>query len=330
MSNCALPRRSLLRATGAATGLALPAVGTVAQDYPNRPVRIVIGYPPGGSNDVTARILQPRVAELLGQPLVIENRPGANATLAAEHVARSTPDGYTLYLASSSPLVIAPHTSAHVNYDTARDFATITTVAATPSVLAIGPATRARNLQEFLAQARREQVNIASSGSGGLAHLAIEILRREVSQNIAHVPYRGGGPAATDTMAGNVHGVIVDLAAVFGLIRDGKLRGIGVMSEQRSALLPDAPTFTEAGVPSVVAVNWIAVLAPRGTPQPVLARLHGALTQAATAPEIRERFAAVGLEPMTHPSPDAAHAFIRSELERWGSVARASGARAEN
>ncbi|GGG46073.1 hypothetical protein GCM10010964_36790 [Caldovatus sediminis] len=331
MSEHALPRRSLLRAAGVATaaGLALPAAGAAAQGYPNRPVRLVIGYPPGGSNDVTARIVQPRLAELLGQPIVIENRPGANATLAADQVARAAPDGYTLFLASSSPLVIAPHTSAHVPYETPRDFAAITALAATPSVLAVGPATRARTLEEFLAQARREQVNVASSGSGGLAHLAIEILRREVSQNIVHVPYRGGGPAATDTMAGNVHGVIVDLAAVFGPIRDGKLRGLGVMSERRTSLLPDAPTFTEAGVPGVVAVNWIAVLAPRGTPQPILARLHGALSQAADAPETRERFAAVGLEPMTHASPDAAHAFIRSEWDRWGGVARASGVRAD-
>jgi tripartite-type tricarboxylate transporter receptor subunit TctC len=321
-----LSRRLLL---GTAAGLALPAVSARAQEYPSRPIRVIIGFPPGGSNDVTARILQPRVQETLGQPIIIENRPGANATLAAEFVARSAPDGYTLYLASSSPLVIAPHTSAHVGYNTGNDFAAITTVAATPSVLAVGPGTRARNLQEFLAEARRGPVNVASSGSGGLAHLAIEILRREVSQNITHIPYRGGGPAATDAVSGNVQGVIVDLAAIFGLIRDGRLRALAVMSNERTSLLPDVPTFTEAGVPGVVAVNWVAVLAPARTPQGVLARLHASLTEAAGSAPIRERFAAQGLETLTFPSPAATQAFLRAEWDKWGAVARASGARAD-
>ena len=326
ISQIALSRRMLL---GAAAGLALPALHAQAQEYPSRPIRLIIGFPPGGSNDVTARILQARLQELLGQPIVIENRPGANATLAAEYVARSTPDGYTLYLASSSPLVIAPHTSAHVAYNTSNDFAAITTVAATPSVLAVGPGTRARNLQEFLAEARRGPVNVASSGSGGLAHLAIEILRREVSQNITHVPYRGGGPAATDTLSGNVQGVIVDLAAIYGLIREGKLRALAVMSNERTALLPEVPTFTESGVPGVVAVNWVAVLAPARTHAPVLMRLHGALSDAANGAQTKERFAAQGLETMTFPTPAATQDFIRSEWDRWGAVARASGARAD-
>jgi tripartite-type tricarboxylate transporter receptor subunit TctC len=323
MSQIRSTRRLLL---GAAGGLALPAG---AQGFPSRPVRVIIGFPPGGSNDAAARILQPRLQELLGQPIVIENRPGANATLAAEYVTKSPPDGYTLYLASSSPLVIAPHTSRHIAYNTGTDFAAVATVAATPSVLAVGPATTARTLQDFLAQARRTPMNIASSGAGGLAHLAIEILRREVSQNITHVPYRGGGPAATDTMAGNVHGVIVDLAAIFGLVREGRLRALAVMSDARTPLLPEVPTFTEVGVPGVVAVNWVAVLAPAHTPDGVLTRLHAAMTEVAASHEIKERFAAQGLESMTIASPAAAQAFLRAEWDKWGAVARSSGARAD-
>ncbi len=321
------PRRALFALAAGGAALASPVAR--AQSFPDRPVRIVIGYPPGGSNDVVARILQPSTQALLGVPIVIENRPGANATIGTDYVAHSTPDGYTVLLASSSPLAIAPYTSPRIPYDTGRDFAAVATVAATPSVLAVGPGMRARTLAEFLAAAREGPVNIASSGSGGLAHLAIEVLRRDVSPNITHVPYRGGGPAATDTMAGNVGGVIVDLAAIFGLIREGKLRALGVMSEARSALLPDVPTFTEAGLPGVVAVNWIAVLAPARTPPAVLHRLHGVLTQVATAPETVERFAAVGVEPFTESSPAAAQAFVRGELERWGAVARATGARAD-
>jgi tripartite-type tricarboxylate transporter receptor subunit TctC len=319
-------RRLLL---GSAAGLALPALPAWSQAYPNKPVRLVIGFPPGGSNDVAARILQPNLQESLGQPIVIENRPGANATLAAEYVSKSAPDGYTLYLASSSPLVIAPHTSRNISYNSGTDFAAIATVAATPSVLAVGPGSRAHTLQEFLTEARGGPVNIASSGAGGLAHLAIEILRREVSPNITHVPYRGGGPAATDTMAGNVQGVIVDLAAIFGLIRDGKLRALAVMSDTRTSLLPDVPTFTEAGVPGVVAVNWVMVLAPPQTPGPILNRLHTALTETASATPVKERFAAQGLEGMTLPSPAATQAFLRAEWDRWGAVARSTGARAD-
>lgn len=326
MSQSRSTRRLLL---GAAAGLALPVVPARAQDFPSRPVRIIIGFPPGGSNDVAARILQPGLHELLGQPVIIENRPGANATLAAEYVTKSPPDGYTLYLASSSPLVIAPHTSRHVAYNTGTDFAAVAMIAATPSVLAVGSATSARTLQDFLVEARRRPMNIASSGAGGLAHLAIEIMRREVSQTITHVPYRGGGPAATDTMAGNVHGVIVDLAAIYGLIRDGKLRALAVMSDARTALLPDVPTFTEAGVPGVVAVNWVAVLAPAHTPGGVLTRLHATFTEVAASPATRDRFAAQGLESMTLPSPTAAQAFLRAEWDRWGAVARSSGARAD-
>lgn len=326
MPHITTTRRLLL---GGGAALALPALSAFAQAFPDRPIRLIIGFPPGGSNDVTARILQPRLQELLGQPIVIENRPGANATLAADYVQKSPPDGYTLYLASSSPLVIAPHTNRNINYNAGTDFAAVATVAATPSVLAVGPASRAHTVQEFIAEARRGPVNIASSGAGGLAHLAIEILRREISPSITHVPYRGGGPAATDTMAGNVQGVIVDLAAIYGLIKDGKLRALAVMSDQRSPLLPDVPTFTEVGVPGVVAVNWVAIAAPLHTPDPILQRLYTAFTDVAKAPETRERFAAVGLETMTMASPAATQAFLRGEWDKWGAVARSSGARAD-
>ena len=324
MSTLITPRRLLL---GAA--LTLPSLRASAQSYPNRPVRLILGYPPGGSNDASARVIQPRLQELLGQPVVIENRTGANGTLATEYVARSAPDGHTLFLGSSSPLVIAPYTSPNISYDTARDFAALGGIAATPSVLAVGPALPVRTFDEFVAAARQRQINLASSGAGGLGHLAIEVLRRDVSQNITHVPYRGGAPATTDTVSGNVHGIVVDLAAIQGHLRDGRMRAIAVMSERRSSMLPDVTTFSEAGMPGVVAVNWIGVMAPVRTPDAILDQLQTAILQASTGQDVRDRFTQIGMEPFTHPSRAAAQAFITSELERWSTVARATGARAD-
>jgi tripartite-type tricarboxylate transporter receptor subunit TctC len=327
MSKKSVPRRALLGAAAAAAALPLPAL---AQAYPNRPVRIVVGFPPGGSNDAVARMIQPAVAEALGQPVVVENRPGANATLGAEHVARSAPDGYTLFVGSSSPLVIVPHMSSHVSYVTPRDFVTLATVAMTPSVLAIGPTMRARTLPEFIEQAKRERLNIASAGAGGLGHLAIEIMRRQVGPEITHVPYRGASPAVVDVIGGNVDGLILDLAGLYGTLQEGKLRALGVMSKTRSALQPQVPTFSEIGVPGVVAVNWAAVLAPAATPRAIVDRLHTVLRHIATSGDMKGRFATLGLEPLSHPSQAAAHEFISAEYAHWGEVVRTTGVKSDN
>jgi tripartite-type tricarboxylate transporter receptor subunit TctC len=275
-------------------------------------------------------MIQPAMAEALGQPVVVENRPGANATLGAEYVARSAPDGYTLFVGSASPLVIVPHTSSHVSYVTPRDFITLSTVAMTPSVLAVGPAMRARNLPEFLEAAKREKLNIASAGAGGLGHLAIEILRRQVGPEITHVPYRGAGPAVADVMGGNVHGMIMDLAGAYGALQDGKLRALGVMSETRSALQPQVPTFSEIGVPGIVAVNWAAVLAPAATPRAIVDRLHTVLRSIATSGDMKDRFATLGLEPLSHPTQAAAHEFISAEYAHWGEVTRTTGVKSDD
>lgn len=300
-----------------------------AQVYPDRPISLVVGFPPGGSNDVVARMIGPKLGQLLRVPVVIENRPGANATLGTDYVARAAPDGYTLTLGSASPLAISPHTYRNIPYDTLRDFAPITTVAMTPEVVAVNPAIRAQNLREFAGMASSGDVTLASSGNGGLPHLAIELFRKLTSDKVTHVPYRGAGPAAVDVVSGQVQGIIVDLPALFPLIREGRLRALAVTSENRSPILPEVPTTAEQGMPRLVAVNWFAVMAPARTPAPIIERLHRALVEAATAPETREQFAAVGIEPMTMASPASFAAFLRTELERWGEVARDSGATAE-
>jgi len=323
-------RHALIACLASATVLLGGLTGTArAQAYPNRPISLVVGFPPGGSNDVVARIIGPKLGQLLGVPVVIENRPGANATLGTDYVARAAPDGYTLTLGSASPLAISPHTYRNIPYNTLRDFAPITTVAATPEVVAVNPRLPIRTLQEFAARARAGEVTISSSGNGGLPHLAIELFRKLTGEKAIHVPYRGAGPAAVDVVGGQVDAIIVDLPALFPLIRDGSLRALAVTSENRSPILPEVPTSAEQGMPRLIAVNWFAVMAPAGTPAPVIDRLYRALVETTKDRGVREQFTAVGIEPMTMDSPASFAAFLRSDLERWGQVARESGATAD-
>lgn len=314
-------------ACGAATllGWATPAA---AQAYPARPISLVVGFPPGGSNDVVARIIAPKMSQILGVPVVVENRAGANATIGTDYVARAAPDGYTLTLGSASPLAISPYTYRNIPYDTLRDFAPITTVAATQEVVAVNPRLPFRTLRDLAERAGAGEVTIASSGNGGLPHLAIELFRQLTGGKAVHVPYRGAGPAAVDVVGGQVDAIIVDLPALFPLIREGRLRALAVTSETRSTVLPDVPTSVEQGMPRLIAVNWFAVVAPAATPAPIVERLHRALVETANDPAVRAQFATVGIEPMTMESPAQFAAFLRSELERWGVIARESGATA--
>ncbi len=302
-----------------------------AQDYPSKPVRLIVGFPPGGSNDIVARHLAPKLAEVLGAQVVIENRPGANAIIGTEYVARSAPDGYTLTLASVSPIVISPFTYSKIPYDTITDFAAITTVAMTPEVIAVHPALPVRSLKELIALARAQpaKLDFASSGNGGLPHLVIELFKTTARVNVQHVPYKGAGPALTDLLGGHVQGIAVDFPVLYPHIKGGKLRGLVVANKTRNPLLPDLPTSAEQGLPSLYAVNWFGILAPARTPRPIVEKLHAALLKAANSPELKERFVGIGVEAMTQPSPDAFTAFLKEELVRWGKLAKESGARAD-
>jgi tripartite-type tricarboxylate transporter receptor subunit TctC len=312
--------------------LAFAAAGPAhAQGYPSKPVRLVVGFPPGGSNDIVARLITPRLTQILGVQVIVENRPGANATIGTEYVAKSPPDGYTLTLGSASPLVISPFTYANIPYDTLRDFAAITTVASTPEMIAIHPSLPARTLKELVAlgKAQPAKLNFASSGNGGLPHLAIELLRTLGKVNIVHVPYKGAGPALTDLLGGHVHAMIVDLPVLYPHVKSGKLRGIAVTAEQRAALLPDLPTSGEQGIPGLIAVNWFAIMAPAKTPKAVVDKLHAAIQQTATAPDMKEQFRTQGVEAYVQASPEAFTTFLRADLGRWAKVAKDSGARAD-
>jgi tripartite-type tricarboxylate transporter receptor subunit TctC len=317
----------LVMAVAALTAAAAPAF---AQDkYPSRPIHLVVGFPPGGSNDIVARILAPKLSEILGASVVVENRPGANAIIGTDYVARATPDGYTITLGSASPLVISPHTYSNIPFDTLKDLTGITTVAATPELIAVNPKLPVKNLQELVALAKTRDVTFSSSGNGGLPHLAIELLKIASKGRIVHVPYKGAGPAITDAVGGHVDGIIVDLPALYAMVQEGKLRAIAVTNTHRADVMKDVPTSAEGGLPSVLAFNWFGVMAPAKTPKPIVDKLYKALVQTVQSPDVKASLAKLGIEPFTQPSPEAFSKFLKSELVRWGEVARASGAKAD-
>lgn len=307
------------------------ATQVCAQNYPTKPVRMIVGFPPGGSNDIVARIVAPKLGELLGQQVVVENRAGANATIGTEFVAKSAPDGYTLLLGSASAIAISPFTYSKLGYDTLRDFSPVTAIAMTPEAMAVHPALPVRDLKSVIALAKLHpgKLDFASSGNGGLPHLAIELFKTLAKVNVQHVPFKGAGPAVTDLLGGHVQGIIMDFPAIQAQMKAGKLRGIVLAAEKRIAQMPDLPTSIEAGLPDLQAVNWFVILAPVKTPAPVVQRLYGSLIKAVNAPEIRDRFSSVGVEVFTQGSPALCADFLRDELVRWGKVAKTSGARAD-
>ncbi|CAM3545066.1 tripartite tricarboxylate transporter substrate binding protein [Bordetella sputigena] len=314
----------------ATAALALAAVPALAQDnFPSRPIHLVVGFPPGGSNDIVARILAPKFGEFIGASVVVENRPGANAIIGTDYVARSAPDGYTITLGSASPLAISPHTYSNMPFDPLKDLVGITTVAQTPELIAVNPKVPAKTLPELVALSKTRDVTFSSSGNGGLPHLAIELLKIASKGRIVHVPYKGAGPAITDAVGGHVDGIIVDLPALYTMVNEGKLRPIAVTNTHRADVMKDVPTSAEGGLPTVLAFNWFAVMAPAKTPKPVVDKLYKALVRTVQSPDVKASLAKLGIEPFTQPSPEAFATFMQTELVRWGEVARASGARAD-
>ncbi|ARP81387.1 hypothetical protein CAL12_11650 [Bordetella genomosp. 8] len=314
----------------ATAALALAAMPALAQDkYPSRPIHLVVGFPPGGSNDIVARILAPKLGEFIGASVVVENRPGANAIIGTDYVARAAPDGYTITLGSASPLAISPHTYSNMPFDPLKDLVGITTVAQTPELIAVNPKVPAKTLQELVALSKTRDVTFSSSGNGGLPHLAIELLKIASKGRIVHVPYKGAGPAITDAVGGHVDGIIVDLPALYTMVNEGKLRAIAVTNTHRADVMKDVPTSAEGGLPSVLAFNWFAVMAPAKTPKPIVDKLYKALVQTVQSPDVKASLEKLGIEPYAQSSPEAFAKFMQTELVRWGDVARASGARAD-
>jgi len=310
--------------------LACAGAGAQAQDYPARPVRLVVPFPPSGGNDVFARIVAQKLSEAWKQQVLVENRPGAGGSLGTEFAAKSAPDGYTLLLGHTGTLAINPALYANIAYDTLRDFAPIGTLASAPLVLVVNPGTSIRTVGDIVAQAKSTpgELNYASSGSGTGSHLSGELLQSLTGTKLTHVPYKGTSPAITDLLGGQVQMMLSVIPTALPHIKAAKLRAIAVTGAQRMPQLPDVPTVAESGVPGFESTLVYGVLAPRGTPAPVLEEIHAQLARITATREFRERVDFEGAVVLGGASADFA-ALIREQAAKWGKVIKASGIKPE-
>jgi tripartite-type tricarboxylate transporter receptor subunit TctC len=296
-----------------------------AQDYPTRPVRVVIAFPPGGPTDFVGRLVTDKMSAALGQRVYIENRAGAAGTVGADNVAKADPDGYSLFLTTSGAVTIAPHIQS-VPYDPLRDFAPVALVTKVTEVLVVTPKLGIKTVKELIALAKEKPgaVTFASTGIGSPPHLAQELLDVSASVKFLHVPYRGAAPALTDLLGGQVQVLAADLPVLIAQIQAGTLIPIGAAADKRDALLPDVPTLAEQGYPNTEASNWYALLAPAKTPPAVIAKLNKAVDDALDDPEVHDKLVKAGATPVGG-TPEALGAFMKSEYEKWGKVVAERG-----
>ena len=320
-------RRSLLAGMGALA--AAPCATAQPRWAPDRPVRVVVPFVAGGSTDVTARLVAQALAERMGQPFVIENRPGAGGNIAAEAVARSAPDGYTLFMATSGIIAANQALYRTLPFDGVRDFAPISQVAFIPNLLVVNPELPARSIADLIALARSRpgQVNYGSAGAGTSQHIAGALFAARAGVDMAHVSYRGGAPAVTDLVAGRIQMIMSPLVEVIAHVQAGRLRPLGVTTTRRSPLLPDVPTIAET-LPGFEVALWNGFLAPSGTPPAAVARFAEETAAVLRTPEMRARLAEQGSEPVGS-TPVEFTAFIRAEIPKWTEMVRLSGATAE-
>jgi tripartite-type tricarboxylate transporter receptor subunit TctC len=294
-----------------------------AQDYPTRTVKIVVAFPAGGPTDFVARVLADRMKSILGQSVIIENKPGANAAIGADFVAKSEPDGYTIFFTTAGAVTINPHLRPNLPYDPIKDFAPISLVVNTMEVLVVKSDTAMKSAADLvaLAKSRADGIAMASTGLGSPPHLALELFKGSTGANVLHVPYRGAAPAVTDVVGGQVHAMFADLPVLMPQIRGGMLRPIGVGSRKRASVLPEVPTLDEQGIKDVYADNWYALFAPAKTPAPIIAKLNAAVAATLKDPEIAKRLIEAGADPAPG-TPEELASFLKSELERWGKVVK--------
>jgi tripartite-type tricarboxylate transporter receptor subunit TctC len=299
-----------------------------ASGYPNRPVRLIVPFAPGGS-DVPARMLAARLGEKMGQPFVVDNRPGASGVLGAEITAKATPDGYTLLFATASHAV-TPSYYEKLPYDAIRDFASVASVGSVPFALAAHPSLGASTMKEFVAavKAKAGQLNYASPGTGSIGHLANVLLLKQTGTQATHIGYKGTGPAVTALLAGEVQFMMPNLIGALPHLRSGKIRVLGVASDKRAQSAPEVPTFAEGGVGGAESGTWYGVLAPRGTPQAIVDMVNTEIVAALNTPTLREQLATVGVIPETG-TPQQFASFIRSEIEKWSGVMKYAGLKKE-
>jgi tripartite-type tricarboxylate transporter receptor subunit TctC len=300
-----------------------------AQPYPNRAVRLVVPFPPGGTSDILARTIAARLGEPLGQPVVVENRPGAGGNIAAEHVAKSAPDGYTLIMGTSS-LAISQSLYRKLNYDLVRDLAPITQAVNYTNLLVVHPATPYQTMQELIAAAKAKpgSLSYGTAGNGTPPHMTGELFKSYTGADIQHIPYKGGAPAIADLLAGQIPVMFDNVPPLLPHVRAGKMRALAVTSLQRISVLPDVPTLHELGLKDFDAVGWNGILAPAGTPRPIVDRIHAEVTRILAIPEVRNQLTAQGADIVGN-TPEQFGAWIRTEVKKWGEVIRVSGAKVD-
>ena len=314
----------------AAAVLLLPSVPAFAQAWPAKPVRWIAPYPPGGSSDLVARAIGNRLAEQLGQPVLIDNRPGAGGSLGTEIAARSAPDGYTLLLANIAPLAINPHIYPKLGYDVMRDFEAVTLLATGPTLLVVGPSLPVKNVQELiaLAKAKPGAIKYGTGGSGTPAHLTTELLRLMTGIDLLHVPYKGTGQSVTDLLGGQIDFVFASPPVAAAHVKSGKLRALAASSAKRTPLAPDIPTVAESGVPGFDMVTWWGAVVPAKTPVSIIDRLNAMLRKSLDFADTQERFAALGIDVQSS-TPAAFRSFMAAELARYAKLSKQVGLKNE-
>lgn len=319
--------KNILRLCSLTTGLLCAWLGSVpsaaAQDFPNRPVHIVVPWPPSGNVDITARTIAPALGDALGQQVIVDNRAGAGGRIGTTAAAKSPPDGYTLLLGSSGTITTGPAVFKNLSYDPIADFTPIGPIQSVAIVLTAAPKTPVKNFAEYaaMARARPGQVSVASAGSGSSNHLAIVLLMRQANLDLLHIPYKGSGPALTDLLGSQVDSMMDQLTSSIEQIRNGRLKALAVTSLTRSPQLPNVPTLDESGVKGYEASTFTGLFAPAGTPPAVVEKLHAALRKAMASETVRERFRSMGVDLMDMSQPEFA-AYVRADFEKWRQIAR--------
>jgi tripartite-type tricarboxylate transporter receptor subunit TctC len=307
-----------------AFALLWPALAA-AEDFPTRPIRLIVPFPPGGPNDIIARMVGQRMSQIAGQPVIVDNRGGQAGVLGTDAVAKAAPDGYTIAITSQSSVAISP-TMEKIAYDPQKDLAPVTLVAAVPEMLVVATNVPARNMDELVALAKAQpgKLNFASAGVGGLPHLAGELFKLTAKIDIVHVPYRGAAPAINDLLGQQVQMTFLDLPVILPQIKAGRLRPIALGAKTRSPLAPDVPTTAEVGMPDLLILNWYGMVAPAKTPTEIIAKLNSITHEAMADPSVKAKLADQGLE-MVPDTPDEFRAYIASETEKWAKVIKQAG-----
>jgi tripartite-type tricarboxylate transporter receptor subunit TctC len=304
------------------------ALSAQAQEFPARPVRIVVPFAPGGVADNSARVVAEPLAQRLGQQVVVENRPGASGNIGTQQVAQAAADGYTLLLGFDGTMVINPHVFPRIPFDTLKDFAPVTKLGDATLILVAHPAVPAKTLQEVIQLSKTRPLAYGTSGTGGTPHLAGELLKQRTGAQLEHIPYKGGGPAVTDVLGGQIPLVFTAIASAQQYVRTSRLVGIGVPGAKRSSALPEVPTFQESGITGFDVSSWTGIFAPAATPRAVIERLQKELAVVLQSPFVKERYAVLGIEPVGN-SPAEFGAQVRDDLARWEKVVKAANVRVE-